>query len=427
MLDPKTVMADTDAAARNWGRRGLDGEAVVARLVELDSARRAAIQGHDAAKQRQNQLQLVFRDKSASGDQKAAARDQIKPLKEEIAAQAAAQKTAEDQLRDLLLNLENWAHSTVPEGKSEADNVEVRSWGEAREFAFEAKDHVAIGEGLGILDFEAAARISGAGFAVYFGVGARLERALASFMLDIHTTERGYREVLTPFLVRRHTMEGTGQLPKFEEDAYRTADDDLFLIPTSEVSVTNLHRGQMLSPDELPKRYAAFSACFRREAGSYGTDTKGLTRVHQFQKVEMVKLATPETSYDELEAMVRDAEEVLQRLELPYRVVSLCTGDLGFSAAKTYDLEVHLPGQGGFREISSCSNCESFQARRANIRYRPGPGEKPRYVHTLNGSGLAVGRTLIAVLENWQQADGSVRVPPALQPYLGGLEVIGPA
>jgi len=309
-------------------------------------------------------------------------------------------------------------------GKDASDNVGLRPGGTPGTFDFPPREHWEIGEALGILDFEAARRISGARFVVYRDLGARLDRALAAFMLDMHVY-RGYREVFTPFVVQRDCMVGTGQLPKFAEEAY-VATDDLYLIPTAEVPVTNLHRGEILEASQLPIRYAAWSACFRREAGSHGKDVKGMTRVHQFQKVELVKFVTPETSYEEHEALVRDAEEVLIRLELPYRVVSLCTGDLGFAAARCYDIEVWLPGQNAWREISSCSNFEDFQARRAGIRYRPGPGEKPRLVHTLNGSGLAIGRTIIALLENGQQADGSVRIPPALRPYLGGSDTIGP-
>lgn len=418
MLDPKVVMADPENAARQWSRRGLDGAAVVAELASIDRARKDAIQAYDSAKQLQNQLQGVFRQKDATPEQRAEAGRRIKPLKDELKDHAAAQKAAEEQLQSRLLRLENWASAAVPDGRSEQDNIVVRTVGEPAELGFDAKNHTELGDSLGILDFEAAARISGAGFAVYRGAGARLERALMSFMLDLHTTEHGFEELLTPYLVKRHTMEGTGQLPKFEDDAFKT-EDDLFLIPTSEVSVTNLHRGEILAADALPKRYTAYSSCFRREAGSYGTDTRGLTRLHQFQKVEMVKLCDPERSDEELDHMVTCAETVLQRLELPYRVVDLCTGDLGFSAARTFDLEVWLPGQGSYREISSCSNCGSFQARRANIRYRPAPGEKPRFVHTLNGSGLALPRIMIAVMENNQRADGSITVPEVLRGFVG--------
>ncbi len=424
MLDPKSILTDPDRAIAQWTRLGLDGAALVAGLTEIDQDRKRAILAHDEAKQKQTELSFVFRDKTASGEAKAAAREELKPLSDVIKTEMGHMKAAQERIRSMLMGLDNWAHESVPDGKTDADNTLVRQWGEPRTFDFTPLDHSELGENIGILDFEAAARISGSGFAVYRGLGARLERALAGFMLDLHTEEHGYTEVYTPYLVSRHTMEGTGQLPKFEDDAFKT-EDDRFLIPTSEVSVTNLYNGQLLAAEDLPKHYTAYSSCFRREAGSYGSQTRGLTRVHQFQKVEMVKLVAPETSYEELDAMVANAETVLQRLELPYRVVTLCTGDLGFAAAKTFDLEVWLPSDGGsWREISSCSNCEDFQSRRANIRYRPARGEKPRFVHTLNGSGLAIGRTIVALLENGQQKDGSIQIPSALQPYMGGVCVI---
>jgi seryl-tRNA synthetase len=423
VLDPKTVLANPEFAIQQWTRIGVDGEAVVTQLQAFDKARKASIAAHDVAKQEQNAVQAVFRDKSASAEQKAAAREQLKPLSDAVKEHMNTQKEASQNMWELLMRCDNWADARVPDGKSEDDNVEVRTYGSPPQFGFEPKDHIAIGEDLGILDFEAAAKISGARFAVYRSAGARLERALQSFMLDLHTEVHGYTEVFTPFLVNRHSMEGTGQLPKFADDAFQ-ADEDLFLVPTSEVPVTNLHRGEILDAAQLPIHYTAFSACYRKEAGSYGRDVKGLIRVHQFQKVELVKLCSPETSFDELEAMVANAEAVLQKLDLPYRVVELCTGDLGFSAARTYDIEVWLPGQNKYREISSCSNCTDFQARRANIRYRPAQGEKPKFVHTLNGSGLAIGRTVVAILENYQNADGSVQIPEALQPYMGGLTQI---
>ena len=424
MIDPKRVLSDPENAAVQWNRRGLDGSHLVRDLATLDRRRKEAIIAHDAAKGRQSALSQVFRSKTATGEEKAAAREQLRPLSDEIKAHADVMKEAQEAIRQQLLGLENWAHASVPAGQGDADNVTVREWGERPTFDFEPREHAKLGADLGILDMERAARISGSRFAVYRGAGARLERALMGFMLDMHTTEHGYTELLTPYLVTRETMTATGQLPKFEDDAFKTAGDDLFLIPTSEVSVTNLHRGETLASEELPLRYTAYSSCFRREAGSYGKDTKGIARLHQFQKVEMVKLCRPEESYEELEGMTRNAEAVLQRLGLPYRVMALCSRDLGFASAKTYDLEVWLPGANTYREISSCSNCEDFQARRAKIRYRPARGEKPRFVHTLNGSGLAIGRTIIALLENHQRADGSVAVPAALVPYMGGLEVI---
>jgi seryl-tRNA synthetase len=336
-------------------------------------------------------------------------------------------RSTEDRLTSLALQIPNLPHASVPEGQQAEDNVEVRRWGRAPALQDPVRTHWDLGEHLGILDFDRAVRMAKARFAVLTGMGARLERALINYMLDVHTTQHGYREVLPPLLVNQASMTGTGQLPKFEEDLFRLRDDELFLIPTAEVPLTNLHREEALSEDALPIRYAAYTPCFRREAGSYGKDTRGLIRLHQFNKVELVAFAKPEQSYDELERLTSHAETILQGLELHYRVVALCKGDLGFSAAKTYDIEVWLPSQRGFREISSCSNFESFQARRAGIRWRPKIGKKDaksEFVHTLNGSGLAVGRTLVAVLENYQQPDGTVTVPKALQPYMGGLQKI---
>jgi seryl-tRNA synthetase len=336
-------------------------------------------------------------------------------------------RTLEERLTELALRIPNLPHESVPIGVGSADNREVRRWGEAPTMSFVPKPHWELGEELGILDFERATKIAGARFVVMMDIGARLERALINYMLDMHTGRHGYREVLPPFLVNRAAMTGTGQLPKFEADLFGLRDDDYFLIPTAEVPLTNVHREEIITDEQLPIRYTAYTPCFRREAGSYGKDTRGLIRLHQFNKVELVAFVRPDQSYGELETLTTAAEAVLQGLALPYRVMALCTGDLGFSAAKTYDLEVWLPGQQHFREISSCSNFESFQARRANIRYRRagGKGEnKTDFVHTLNGSGLAVGRTLVAILENYQQADGSVLIPHALQPYLGGLERI---
>jgi len=330
-------------------------------------------------------------------------------------------------LEALWLTVPNLPHPGCPVGADESANPELRRWGTPPAFDFEPRPHWELGERLGILDFERAAKLSGARFAVLWGIGARLERALIGLMLDLHTGEHGYTEVLPPFLVSAASMTATGQLPKFEEDLFACRDDDLYLIPTAEVPVTNLHRDEILAEGTLPRRYCAYTPCFRREAGSHGKDTRGLIRQHQFDKVELVRFEEPESSYAALEELTGHAEAVLQRLELPYRVIELCTGDLGFSAARTYDLEVWLPGQARYREVSSCSCFESFQARRARIRYRVPGQKKPRLVHTLNGSGLAVGRTLVALLENHQRADGSVRLPEALVPYMGGLEVIEPA
>jgi seryl-tRNA synthetase len=340
--------------------------------------------------------------------------DSIKQLDDKM-------RSLDEQLQERLLNLPNLLHDSVPVGKDEKDNKEIKQWGTRPAFDFPSRSHWEIGEKLGILDFERAARVTGARFSFYIGLGARLERALINFMLDLHVREHGYEEILPPFIVNRASMIGTGQLPKFEEDLFRLRDEDYFLIPTAEVPVTNFYRDEILDEDRLPLSYAAYTPCFRREAGSYGKDTRGLIRQHQFNKVELVKFTTPERSYEELERLLQDAESVLQQLGLHYRVVLLCAGDTGFSSAKTYDIEVWLPGQNQFREISSCSNFESFQARRAGIRYRLKGGKKTEYVHTLNGSGLAIGRTVVAILENYQRKDGSVTIPDALRPYMGGV------
>ncbi len=393
----------------------------------LDGERRAAIQ-------KVEQLRHVHRQKSQEigrlvKETKQPAPlpliDEAQKLGEEIKRLEVRQQEVEDAIRRFLLLVPNLPDPSVPVGPDASANAEVRRVGEPKRFEFAPRAHWDLGPALGILDFERAAKISGARFAVYSGLGARLERALIQLMLDLHTSH-GYREVIPPYLVTAETLLGTGQLPKFEDDLFKTraGDRDLYLIPTAEVPLTCLHKDEILEKDQLPVKYVAFTPCFRSEAGSYGKDVRGLIRQHQFHKVELVKLTSAESSMAELESMVADAEEVLKRLGLPYRVVTLSTGDLGFSAAKTYDLEVWLPGQQAYREISSCSNCTDFQARRASLRYRPEPGSKPRFLHTLNGSGLAVGRTLIAVLENYQQADGSVVVPEALRPYMGGTETI---
>ena len=343
-------------------------------------------------------------------------RDQISNLEIHL-------RTAEAQLEDQALRIPNIPHHSVPQGSDAKDNVEIRRWGEPPTFSFKPQSHDELGEALGILDFERAAKIAGSRFSVSRGIGARLERALANFMLDLHTQAHGYTEVLPPFMVNRASMTGTGQIPNLEEDLFHLKDDEYLLIPTAEVPLTNLHREEILKESDLPLRYTSHTPCFRREAGSYGQDTRGLIRVHQFNKVELVSFSTPEESLDELERLTSAAETVLQQLQLPYRVMTLCTGDLGFAASKTYDLEVWLPSQEMYREVSSCSNFEAFQARRANIRYRSQNG-KPAYVHTLNGSALAIGRTLVAILENYQRPDGTVEIPTPLRAYLGGLEII---
>jgi seryl-tRNA synthetase len=372
-------------------------------------------------KERKNRLSgEIGKIKKSGGD--------FASLMQEVEVVSEAIRTGERPLGDIetrferfMLTVPNLPEPSVPVGGSAAENREVRRWGVPPQLNFAVKNHWDIGEELGILDFTRAAKLAGTRFALYKDAGARLERALINFMLELHTREHGYLEVLPPFLVNRDAMTGTGQLPKFEEDLFRTAEADFFLIPTAEVPLTNIHREELLSRDQLPIRYVAYTPCFRREAGSYGQDVRGLIRQHQFNKIELVKFTEPGVSYDELEKLVKDAETVLQRLNLPYRVVELCTGDLGFAAAKTYDLEVWLPGQSAYREISSCSNFEDFQARRAQIRYRKEMKSKPIFVHTLNGSGLAVGRTLVAVLENYQQKDGTVVIPEVLRPYMGGL------
>jgi seryl-tRNA synthetase len=423
MLDVKLLRDDLAQVQARMATRG--GAVDWDEFVAIDRERRDALATIERLKEKKNRLSgEIGKVKKSGGDASALMRE-TEEVSEAIRVNEAPLADIEARFEHFMLTLPNLPNPTVKVGKSEHDNREVRRWGEPANLDFQALNHWDIGESLAILDFERAAKIAGARFCVYRGAGARLERALINFMLDLHTSENGYLEMLPPALVNRAALVGTGQLPKFEEDLFHLAPGDYFLIPTAEVPLTNLHRGEILEREALPVKYVAYTPCFRSEAGSYGKDVRGLIRQHQFNKVEMVKLTEPENSYDELEAMVRNAEEVLQRLELPYRVVELCTGDMGFGAAKTYDLEVWLPGQNTYREISSCSNCEDFQARRANLRYRKERKGKPLFVHTLNGSGLAVGRTLVAVLENYQQKDGSVIVPDALRPYMGGLDRIG--
>ncbi len=427
MLDVKYIREHPDEVARALETRGA-GESVQ-QLLAQDAARRRRVTAVETLKAERNKVTAGIAQAKRRGESPTEEMARMRKLGDEIKEMDAAISGVERGMEAILLQLPNLPHPSVPVGRAE-DNQEVRRWGAPRQFPFDPKPHWEVGERLGILDFERAAKLAKSRFAVLWGAGARLERALAQFMLDLHTREHGYREVWVPHLVNAETMQGTGQLPKFEDQLFRTLEAEggrpLYLIPTAEVPVTALHGGEILREQELPKRYVAFTPCYRREAGAAGQDTRGMIRQHQFDKVELVKVTTPATSYDELEAMVRNAEEVLKRLELPYRVVLLATGDTGFASAKTYDLEVWLPGQGKYREISSCSNCEAFQARRAEIRYRPASGGKAEFAHTLNGSGLAVGRSLIAVLENCQEADGSVTIPPALRPYLDGLERITP-
>ena len=393
-------------------------------LIQLDVEQRAILAEVERLRQRRNELSKEVAELKRQGKST-----------NDVVARVAAEgpllnglekqlKEKEELLREVALFIPNLPHDSVPVGKSPEDNVEVRRWGTVRRFDFEPRPHWELGETLGILDFERAARIAQSRFAVLKGLGARLERALIGFMLDLHVKEHGYTEVLPPFLVNADAMRGTGQLPKFDEELFKTKDEGLYMIPTAEVPLTNYHREEILPAGSLPLSYVAYTPCFRREAGSYGKDTRGLMRQHQFDKVELVKLTEPERSYDALEEMTRHAEKVLQRLNLPYRAVTLCTADLGFASAKTYDIEVWIPSQGAYREVSSVSNCEAFQARRANIRYRPSPKAPPRFVHTLNGSGVAIGRTWLAILENYQEADGTVAIPDALRPYMGGLDRI---
>ncbi|MEN3336893.1 MAG: seryl-tRNA synthetase [Acidobacteriota bacterium] len=427
MLDAAFVrdhIEDVRAGLRN---RGLEPDAELEQVATLEARRRRLIPEMEGLKREQN----------TAGDEVARAKRQGLDASPIFAAnKARAQQIkqlevqvdlVEQQRASLLMTLPNLPHTSVPVGKSSTDNVEVRRRGEPTRLGFTARPHWDLGAALGILDFERATKMSGSRFAVLLGAGARLERALINFMLDLHTREHHYLEVEPPFLVNADALRGTGNLPKFEQDLFKIAGEwDLYLIPTAEVPLTNLHRGDILDGRLLPLLYTAYTPCFRSEAGSYGADVRGLIRQHQFDKVELVKFTHPDRSYDELEALTRNAEEVLIRLELPYRTMLLCTGDMGFASAKTYDIEVWLPSQDTYREISSCSNTEAFQARRANIKFRPEGTGKAEFVHTLNGSGLAVGRTLIAILENYQQADGTVKVPEALRPYMGGLEVIAP-
>jgi seryl-tRNA synthetase len=427
MLDRALVRDSFDEVRSGLRRRGIDPDKALGEIATLETARRRLIQEVEGLKRLQN----------TSGDEVARAKRQgLETSAIQTANRARAQQirqldiqldSIEHQLTEALLVLPNLPHPTVPAGAGPADNVEVRRHGEPGTFDFSPLPHWQLGAALGILDFERAARIAGARFSVLSGPGARLSRALINFMLDLHTRDHGYREIEPPFLVNRAALVGTGNLPKFEADLFKIAGDwDLYLVPTAEVPLTNLHRGEILDGRDLPIRYTAYTPCFRSEAGSYGQDVRGLIRQHQFDKVELVKLTTPEQSADELEQLTANAEEVLTRLELPYRTMLLCSGDMGFAAAKTYDIEVWLPGQQTYREISSCSNTEAFQARRANIKFRPAGTGKAEFVHTLNGSGLAVGRTLVAILENGQQKDGSVLIPNALRPYMDGRERIEP-
>jgi len=421
MLDLNFVRDNLPLVEAKLRQRGMDPAEILKDFQEIDAQRRKAITEAETTKARRNRASEEIAKLKKSGQDATALISETKELREQIQEREKAAAELESRLQQILAGIPNLQNDSVPVGKSAEDNVEVRRWGTPPKFDFSPKPHWELGEQLGVLDLERAAKISGARFAVYWDLGARMERALANFMLDLHTREHGYIEVLPPYLVNSDSMYGTGQLPKFASDLFRVphGDKDLWLIPTAEVPVTNLYRDEVLDASRLPVSLTAYTPCFRSEAGSYGKDVRGIIRQHQFQKVELVKFSRPENSYDQLENLTHDAEEVLEKLGLHYRVVSLCTADLSFSSAKTYDIEVWLPGQQLFREISSCSNFESFQARRANIRYRAEGKNKTEFVHTLNGSGLAVGRTWVAIVENYQQADGSVLIPDALRRYMG--------
>ncbi len=422
MLEAKYIRDHLEEVQNRLSTRGQ--RISLDQFVAIDGERRRALQEWERLRATQKRVSDEVSRRKREGEEAVQLIQEMKKVSQELKQLDGIIQEKENALQEFLLMIPNLPHMSVPVGKDSSDNVEVRRWGEIRPFDFEPKPHWDIGEALGILDFKTGAKIAGARFTLYWDLGAKLERALINFMLDLHTREHGYREVLPPFMVNRTTMTGTGQLPKFEEELFKVEGVDYFLIPTAEVPVTNIHQDEVLEEKQLPLYYTAYTPCFRREAGSYGKDTRGLIRQHQFNKVELVKFTKPEHSYEELEKLLSNAEEVLKRLKLPYRVVNLCTGDLGFSASKTYDIEVWLPGQNTYKEISSCSNFEDFQARRAKIRYRLAGKSKTEYVHTLNGSGLAVGRTLVAILENYQQADGSVILPEALRPYMNGVERI---
>lgn len=425
MLDIRFVRENPGLVATAMKNRNASWDA--ARFSELDESRRLAIAEEEALQAQRNTASKAIGQMMANGEKDKAeeTKEQVRKINNDLECASAKRNAIESELTTILMEVPNLPSDTTPVGKDEDDNPEIRRWGETPAFDFEAKAHWDLGPELGIIDFERAVKLAKSRFILLAGLGARLERALISFMADTHVN-RGYKEWWCPAMANAETLTGTGQLPKFEEDLFKTS-EGLYLIPTAEVQLTNIHSQEVLEGENLPLHYCAYTPCFREEAGSAGRDTRGLIRVHQFDKVEMVKLTKPEDSYDELEAMVADAENILQLLKLPYRVILLCTGDTGFSAAKTYDLEVWLPSYNGYKEISSCSNCTDFQARRANIKYRdPESFKGSRFVHTLNGSGLAVGRTMAAIIENYQQADGSIKVPEVLVPYMGGVEVIGP-
>jgi seryl-tRNA synthetase len=426
MLDIKLIREKPDFVRQRLATRGRGDEARIAEIATLDEQRRKLVSESDNLKAERNTVSKQIGALKSKGQDASAQMTAMKQVGERIASLDTEVAAMDAKLQDILLMIPNLPHEGVAVGKEAADNPEVKRWGEAPKFVFQPKAHWDIGEKLGILDFARAAKISGSGFILFKGAGARLERALINFLLDLHTGEHGYTEVFPPFLINRNAMIGTGQLPKFEEDMYRLRDEEMYLAPTAEVPVANIHRDEILREEQLPIYYCAYTPCFRREAGAAGKQTRGMIRVHQFDKVEMIKFVKPENSYEELEKMLANAERVLQLLGLHYRVVLLCTGDVGFASAKTYDIEVWAPGQNAYLEVSSCSNCEDFQARRANIKFKGADG-KNRLVHILNGSGTALARLYIALLETYQQADGSVKIPELLVPYMGGLREIRPA
>lgn len=423
MLDVKRLRRDFTEIRKRLVNRGEDLSALD-QFTEKDEVWRKLVQEVEQLKSKRNQVSEEVSRRKRNQEDATALIEEMREVGDQIKEYDEQIRQLDEEIELILLSIPNIPHESVPNGASEDDNIPVRFWGEKPTFNFEPKPHWEVADQLDILDFEAAGKVTGSRFVFYKGLGARLERACINFMLDLHTENHGYKEMLPPYMVNRQSMTGTGQLPKFEEDAFKVADTDYFLIPTAEVPVTNYHRDEILSNDQLPIKYAAFSGCFRSEAGSAGRDTRGLIRQHQFNKVELVKFVRPEDSYDELEKLVNDAERVLQLLGLPYRVMSMCSADLGFTAAKKYDLEVWLPSYNTYREISSCSNFEDFQARRAGIRFRRAPKDKPEFVHTINGSGLAIGRTVAAIIENYQQEDGSILIPEVLRPYMGGKDQI---
>lgn len=424
MLDLKFIRENPTIVMEGVNKRGT--EVNLDSFLALEKQRRQNLGQVEQLKSQRNKVSETIAQKKKAGEESESLIEEMRLVSQQIKEMDDELKEMETKIQTEQLNIPNIPHSSVPAGQSDADNLEIRKWGEPKQFSFMPQAHWDVAEKLGILDFERAGKVSGSRFVFYRGLGARLERALINFMLNLHTEEHDYIELFPPFLVNGDSMIGTGQLPKFAADMFKIENYDLYLIPTSEVPVTNIYRDEILNGEELPIYHCAYSACFRAEAGAHGRDTRGLIRQHQFNKVELVKFVEPENSYEELEKLTNDAEKVLQLLGLPYRVVNLCAGDLGFSSAKTYDLEVWLPSYNGYREISSCSNFENFQARRANIRYRSRSKGRPNYVHTLNGSGIAVGRAVAAILENYQYKDGSVGIPKVLQPYMGGKEIISP-